>query len=159
MSLRMMMSAYIGFIEEETLLQYHGKTLGVIVDRTPTCHPKIPGEGIEYTWGCSKGKYCQLPLSAKRRKDNFWNSVRQCLDCDEILTVERQRMFRKRARQHMLIAYHSIEISKDRSKSEVTEEMNNDVEKNENTQVKLEMSAYLVEKIIKKYKSLGGHGF
>jgi hypothetical protein len=154
-SLRMMMSALIDFIKEETLLQYHGKTLGVIVDRTPKCHPEVAGEGIEYSWGCSKGKYRRLPLSAKRRKDNFRTSVRQCLDRDEVLTVERQRMFSKRARQYML-AYQSIETSKDRSKAEATEEMNNDVEKNENTQVKLEMSAYLVEKIIKKYKSHRG---
>jgi hypothetical protein len=154
-SLRMMMSALIDFIEEETLLQYHGHTLGVIIDRTLKCHPKVAGEGIEYSWGCSKGKYRWVPLSVKRRKDNFRTSIRQCLDRNKVLTVEKQRMFSKRARQYML-AYQSIEISKDRSKSEATEEMNNDVEKNENTQVKLEMSAYLVEKIIKKYKSHRG---
>jgi hypothetical protein len=124
MSVRMMMRALIDFIEEETLLQYHGKTLGVIVDRTPKCHPKVAGEGIEYSWGCLKGKYSRLLLSAKRRKDNFQNSVCQCLE----LTVEIQIMFNKRARQYML-AYQYIEISKDRSKSEATEEMNSDVEK------------------------------
>jgi hypothetical protein len=53
----MMMSSLMDFIEEETLLQYHGKTLGIIVDRTPECHPEVAGEGIGYSWGCSKGKY------------------------------------------------------------------------------------------------------
>jgi hypothetical protein len=66
-------------------------------------------------------------------------------------TVERQLMFSKQAQQYML-AYHSIEISKDRSKSETTEKSKKDVSKNENTRVKLEMLAYLVEKIIKKFK-------
>ena len=32
MSLRKMMSSLIDFINEETLLQYHGKMIGVIVD-------------------------------------------------------------------------------------------------------------------------------
>jgi hypothetical protein len=153
--LRMMKNALTDFIEEETLLQFHGKMLGVIVDWTPKCHLEVAGEGIEYSWGCSKGKYCWLPLSDKRRKDNFWNSVHKCLDQDEVLTVERQRMFSKQARQYML-AYHSIEISKDRSKSETTEKRKKDVSKNENTRVKLEKSAYLVEKIVKKFKSHRG---
>ena len=45
-------------------------------------------------------------------------------------------MFSKRARQYML-AYHSIELES-------------------NSNEKIEMSAYLVEKIIKKYKSHRG---
>ena len=144
-SLRKMMSELIDFIQEETLLQYHGKTLGVIVDRSPKCHPEVAGEGIEYSWGCAKGKYRRLPLSDKRRKDNFRNSVRQCMDTSEVLTIDRQRMFSKRARQYML-AYHSIETSKEKSESGATGE----------SKVKLEMSAYLVEKIIKTYKSHRG---
>ncbi len=27
---------------------------GVVVDRTPKCHCKIAGEGIEYSWGLAK---------------------------------------------------------------------------------------------------------
>ena len=155
-SLRVMMSSLMDFIEEETLLQFHGKTLGVMVDRTPKCGPEVAGEGIEYSWGCSKGKYRRLPLCDKRRKDNFRNSVRQCLDPNAILTLERQRMFSKRARQYML-AYNSIEIGKERRRLEAIERENHGANQNENTQVnKLEMSAYLVEKIIKTYKSHRG---
>ena len=110
--------------------------LGVIVDRSPKCHPEVAGEGIEYSWGCSKGKYRRLPLTDKRRKENFRNSVHQCLDRTTVLTIEWQRMFSKRARQYML-AYHSIELES-------------------NSNEKIEMSAYLVEKIIKKYKSHRG---
>jgi hypothetical protein len=84
------------FIEEEALLQqYHGKTLGGIVDRTPKCHPEVAGEGIKYSWGCSKGKYCCLPLSGKRKKEKFCKSVWQCLNGNEVLTMESQRMFSK----------------------------------------------------------------
>ena len=75
-SLRMMMSELIGFIHEETLLKYYGKTLGVIMDWSPKCHSKVSGEGMEHSWGCAKGKYYScLPLSDKRRKENFRNSV------------------------------------------------------------------------------------
>eukprot|EP00978_Attheya_sp_CCMP212_P015290 scaffold39415_cov52-Attheya_sp.AAC.1 len=141
-----MMSSLIDFINEETLLQYHGKMLGVLVDRSPKCHPEVAGEGIEYSWGCGKGKYRRLPLTDKRRKENFRNSVRQCLDRTTVLTIERQRMFSKRARQYML-AYHSIELSKEKRESAGEAESSNE---------KLEMSAYLVEKIIKTYKSHRG---
>jgi DNA-binding transcriptional regulator YhcF (GntR family) len=145
-SLRKMMSSLIDFINEETLLQYHGKTLGVTVDRSPKCHPEVAGEGIEYSWGCAKGKYRRLPIADKRKKDNFRNSVRECLDRTNVLTIDRQRMFSKRARQYML-AYNSIEESKEKRKLGGAAESNDD---------KLEMSAYLVEKIIKRYKSHRG---
>jgi hypothetical protein len=46
-----------------------------------------------------------------------------------------------------MIAYHSIELSREKRESEATAESNDE---------KLEMSAYLVEKIIKKYKSHRG---
>jgi hypothetical protein len=59
--------------------------------------------------------------------------------------MDRQRMFSKRARQYML-AYHSIETSKEKGESGATGQ----------SKVKLEMSAYLVEKIIKTHKSHRG---
>jgi hypothetical protein len=34
-SCKMMMEQQMDFIAEETLLQYHGRQLGVIIDRTP----------------------------------------------------------------------------------------------------------------------------
>jgi hypothetical protein len=56
-SLKHLMSLLTDFIEEETLLEYHGRLLGVKVERTPKCHPEIAGEGIEYDWGCGMGVY------------------------------------------------------------------------------------------------------
>jgi hypothetical protein len=67
----MMMSLLMDFIEEETLLQYHEKALGVIVDRTLKCHPEVAGEGIEYNWDCLKGKYHRLPLADKGKKERM----------------------------------------------------------------------------------------
>jgi hypothetical protein len=59
-SVKMMMQRQMDFIEEETLLQYHGRQLGVVIDRTPKCHPEMAGEGIEYNWGCAKGLLPQI---------------------------------------------------------------------------------------------------
>ena len=76
-SLKHLMSLLTDFIAEETLLQYHGRLLGVKVDRTPKCHPEIAGEGIEYDWGCGKGYYRRLPLAAKKTKTKFRESVKK----------------------------------------------------------------------------------
>jgi hypothetical protein len=79
------MSLLTDFIEEETLLQYHGRLLGVKVEHTPKCHPEIAGEGIEYDWGCVKGVYCRLPTSQKKTKEKFCGSVRKCMDSTKVL--------------------------------------------------------------------------
>ena len=79
----------IDFIEEETLLQYHGRQLGVTIDRTPKCHPEMAGEGIEYNWGCAKGYYRRLPITEKRTKNKFRESVKKSIS-REIMTIERQ---------------------------------------------------------------------
>jgi hypothetical protein len=73
----MMMEPQMDFVEEETLLQYHGRQLGVIIDRTPKCHPEMAGEGIEYNWGCAKGFYHRLPITEKRTKNKFSESVKK----------------------------------------------------------------------------------
>ena len=52
--------------EEDTQLQYIGSKLGAIVDRTLKFHPELAGEGIEYSWGCTKSLYRMLKLKGKR---------------------------------------------------------------------------------------------
>ena len=47
------------FIQEETLLQTNACKMGelrehILFNRILKCHPKISGEGIEYSWGCEK---------------------------------------------------------------------------------------------------------
>ena len=49
-----LMQKQADFKEEITLLQYHAQKLGVVLDRSPKCHPEIAGEGIEYAWAFSK---------------------------------------------------------------------------------------------------------
>jgi hypothetical protein len=60
--------------------------MGVIIDRTLKYHFEFTGEGIEYSWGCSKNN-CNKPLSVKRKKESFRDTVRQCLS-REVLTTE-----------------------------------------------------------------------
>lgn len=56
-SLKEMMASQQDFIQEKTLLQVHADQIGISILRTPKCHPELAGEGIEYRWGCAKGKY------------------------------------------------------------------------------------------------------
>lgn len=135
-SIEEMMNLQSDFLNEETLLQYHGRMLGVIVDRTPKCHPEMAGEGIEYAWGCSKQVYRHFPISQKRSKAKFIESVQKALS-REVLSTYRMRMFSRRARKYML-AYKSIQ--------EQQQEQNNN-----NTQQKVSHS--IIEQVMKKYKS------
>ena len=58
------------FEEEETMLQAMGRSMGVIIDQSPKCHPELAGEGVEYSWGCAKNAYRHLALREKKKKDN-----------------------------------------------------------------------------------------
>ena len=62
-SLDALMQKQEDFKSEYTLLQYHGAKLGVVVERSPKCHPEIAGEGIEYGWALSKMAYRRSPIS------------------------------------------------------------------------------------------------
>jgi hypothetical protein len=54
------MASCTDFEEEETLLQVMASKMGVLVDRSPKCHCEIAGEGIEYSWACTKNHYRQI---------------------------------------------------------------------------------------------------
>jgi hypothetical protein len=101
-SLKLLMMNCEDFEEEESLLQANGHEMGVLVDRTPKCHCKLAGKGIEYTWGCSKNYYRSLRLHGKRGKEKFQVAVAKCLD-REILTRERIRKFSRRVHIYALI--------------------------------------------------------
>ena len=45
-SIKSILKLQSDFTNELTLLQFHGNKLGVVIDRTPKCHPEIAGEGI-----------------------------------------------------------------------------------------------------------------
>jgi len=55
-SLKYLMANCTDFVEEESLLQSMGHQMGGIIGRTLKCHPKLAGEGIEYSWACAKNK-------------------------------------------------------------------------------------------------------
>ena len=108
-----MVSNLLDFEEEESLLQSMGSSMGVVIDRTPKCHCEFAGEGIEYSWGCSKNEYRMKPINEKRKKEQFRDTVRACLSRD-VLTTERIRKFSARARAYML-AYLALEHQSDES--------------------------------------------
>jgi hypothetical protein len=56
MSLKYLLGNCEDFINKESMLQYYGRMMGVIIDCTPKCHCKLAGEGIEYSWAASKNK-------------------------------------------------------------------------------------------------------
>jgi len=89
-SLKGLMANCVDFEEEESLLQANGREMGVLVDRTPKCHCELAGEGIEYTWGCSKNYYRTLRLNDKKGKEKFKAALAKCLD-REILGNRRRR--------------------------------------------------------------------
>jgi len=92
------------FIEEESMLQWMGRQMGVMIDRTPICHAEFAGEGIEYTWGCAKNHYRRQPLSSKRGKETYRELVKQCLSRNN-LTTDRVRLFARRARSYICAYY------------------------------------------------------
>ena len=51
------MASCLDFAEEKTALQHVGSELGVSVTITPKFHAELAGEGIEYSWGVTKGVY------------------------------------------------------------------------------------------------------
>ena len=100
-SIDKLMKQQIDFVNELTLLQYHGNLLGVTVDRSPKCHPEIAGEGIEYLWGLSKMWYRKAPISSKRTKDLFRKLVNDATDGSSVMNIERVRSCSKKARAYM----------------------------------------------------------
>lgn len=135
-SLKILIAGLLDFIQEETLLQYHGRMLGVLVDRTPKCHPELAGEGVEYDWGYAKNAYRRLPITSKKGKEQFRKSVRECINIQHITKHHRQH-FSRRAREYML-AYKIID---------------DDRQETEGQAQKQNSSHLMIEKILKKYKS------
>ncbi len=131
-SVKSPMQTLLDFLGEETLPQYHGRLIGVLVDRTPSCHPELAGEGIEYCcWACSKGFYRRLPLKSKKGKVNFKKSVRQALSQKNLKTGT-VRLLSAKARSYML-AYLSIDESPGAKDTKTSHQM--------------------IEKLVKKWKT------
>jgi hypothetical protein len=91
-SLTYLMSNCQDFEDEESLLQTMGREMGILVDQTPKCHCKLAGEGIKYTWGCSKNHYQSMKLQSKKGKEKFRDAVKKCIS-EDLLTTQRIRKF------------------------------------------------------------------
>ena len=105
-SLKQMLECLPDFMEQETVLQFYARQLGVMIDRTPKCHPEVAGEGIEYGWGTSKEWYRRQPLSQKKGKDSFIVLVKRSLS-REVLGITTMRKCAAKARRYIL-AYHQL---------------------------------------------------
>jgi hypothetical protein len=101
-SLKHHMAQLSDFQDEETLMQHHGKSLGVKVDQTPKCHPEMAGEEAEHSWAGAKGFHCRLPLSEKKSKAKLGEPVSRCVDSEQVLTAARQQRFSTGARECMV---------------------------------------------------------
>ena len=131
------------FQEQETLLQYHGRKLGVEVERSPKCHCEIAGEGIEYDWGAAKLYYRRMPHARKKRKANFHQLVHESTDGrdDGNLNKQTVRGGAKRVREYML-AYVAIDSERERL------EANEDAPK---------FGHGLIQKVVKVFKRKKSH--
>jgi hypothetical protein len=58
--------------------------MGIIIYRSPKCHPELAGYGIEYVWGLIKNEYRRLPLKDKKGKENFDKLVDRLVSRDWI---------------------------------------------------------------------------
>jgi hypothetical protein len=76
----------------------------------------------------------------KDEKAKFCESVTRCLDIQDVLTIKRQQMFSRCAREYM-VAYHTLDNHKDDKK-------NNPDEKKDGTQRNPLMTASLIKKIV-----------
>ena len=65
------MQLQIDFINEVTLLEYHANKFGVLLDRSPKCHPKVASKGIEYLLALSKLNYRRPLMELKMTKELF----------------------------------------------------------------------------------------
>ena len=111
-SLRVLMASCLDFAEEMTALQHVGNELGVSVIISPKFHAELAGEGIEYSWGVTKGIYRRKPLNSKRSKEAFKGLVHECTSRD-ILRTETVRKLSRRARAY-ICAYYSLYESKNK---------------------------------------------
>lgn len=135
-SLRVLMASCLDFAEEMTALQHVGKELGVSVIISPKFHAEMAGEGIEYSWGITKGLYRRKPLNSKRSKERFKELVHECTS-REILRTETVRKLSRRARAY-ICAYYSLYQG------------NNDAADN-NTPTTLTLP--LIERLVKAFKT------
>jgi hypothetical protein len=109
-SLKCLMASCLDFAQEMTVLQHVGSKLGVSLIITPKFHAKLAREGIEYSWGVTKGVYRWKPLNSKRSKESFKALVHECTS-REILSTKTVHKLSRRTRAY-ISTYYSLYESK-----------------------------------------------
>ena len=130
------------FQDELTKLRWVASQLGVIVERTPKCHPELAGEGIEYAWGFAKAYYRSVPMEHKKKYDEFKETVRKCVS-RELLTIDRIRSFSRRARRY-IVTYFVLHQKRSRENEQNT---------SENSNVPYSFPLEDIEKLVRKFKT------
>ena len=100
-SLKCLMASCLDFAKEMTALQHVDSELRVSVLVTRKFHTEPAGEGIEHSWGVTKGVYQRKPLNSKRSKESFKGLVQECTN-REILTTKTVRKLSRRARAYTI---------------------------------------------------------
>ena len=134
------------FKQEITLLQFRAKQLGVSIDCSLKFHPEIAGEGIEFCWGLSKKSYRKYSIEEKRTKCKYLDLVKRCTCNETIITKKMVRLFGRRTRRYVLF-YLALEKAKASESGGADTDVGGEAAKD-----LPEMSASLVEKILKVYK-------
>jgi hypothetical protein len=93
------------FLNEETMLQCLGRNIGIRIEHTPKFHCELAGEGIEYTWACSKGEFRRQPLASKRGISKFHELVQKCNGPD-VITKDRVVRFACHSRAYICTYFH-----------------------------------------------------
>jgi hypothetical protein len=153
-SLHLLMQKQTDFTTEMTLLQFYGSKMGVVIDRTPKCHPEIAGEGIEYLWATTKLYYRNQPLSRKKSKEKFEGLVNECLSRNN-LTLSHVRKCSRRVREYMR-AYKMFEkagYTGNQSAQQVGQDNHESNKSNKTRDMSVQLNYELIEKTIKTYKS------
>ena len=104
-SLRWLISKCPDFAEEKSAMAHlldeisRANSFNITLLVTPKYRCELAGEGIEYSWGLSKRFFRKLPLTNKKGRANFLESVRICL---AHVDVTHARKFSAKTRRYML---------------------------------------------------------
>jgi hypothetical protein len=99
---------------------------------------------------CEKGFYCNSPLSAKKTKKKVRESLKNCLGMRKVFILERRRLFSKRAGEYM-VAYIILDSNNSKEVGGLVE--GGGGQSGNEPETKPHMTAYLIEKIVRQYKS------
>jgi hypothetical protein len=153
-SLRRILGQCKDFRTELTHLQVLAKELQVQVLFTPKFHAEMAGEGIEYSWGHSKGLYRRKPLQRKRKRASFEALVDECTDVHTVMTHERVRKFSARARAYLCTYHYLATTNNNKQQTDHTGDQKQRGKKDDNdADEKKPLMLGEIERLMKKFKS------